>query len=67
MTLWFLDTIILIKYKEREAFILDFLEHIEKIDEMVQKNKKDEEISSLFGTQKESADELYVKSCGIGE
>ncbi|MDO5560351.1 MAG: hypothetical protein Q4F95_12230 [Oscillospiraceae bacterium] len=46
---------------------MDFAEHLKKIDELTQQKRKEEEISRVFGEQKESADELYIKSCGIGE
>ncbi len=43
---------------------MDFLKHLQNIDEIIKKEEYEKEKEELFGVQKESVEELYIKSCG---
>lgn len=46
---------------------MKFSEHLNKIDETVQKEKYEKKKREIFGTKDESAEELYIKSSGDEE
>lgn len=46
---------------------MNFSEHLNDIDKIVEKEKYEKKKKEVFSTSYETADELYVKSCGADE
>ncbi len=44
---------------------MNFAEHLEQIDKIVEKESYEKKKKETFNTTGESADELYIKSCGM--
>ncbi|MBP1565202.1 MAG: hypothetical protein J6A58_05550 [Oscillospiraceae bacterium] len=46
---------------------MNFLKHLQNIDDIIKKAEHEKKKEELFGAKKESAEELYIKSCGVDE
>jgi hypothetical protein len=44
---------------------MKFSEHLEQIEKIVEKEGYEKKKKETFNTTGESADELYIKSCGV--
>lgn len=44
---------------------MKFSEHLEQIEKIVEKETYEKKKKETFNTTGESADELYIKSCGM--
>lgn len=46
---------------------MNLLEHLNIIDKAIEKENYEKKKNEIFSIKKESADELYVKSCGAAD